>query len=105
MNNGTKQVAARKTVIARCAAALATLTKNQSARKVTLAYGKRYAEITRDEQIAIQSLLGPCGQDLFSDVSDRFLAAVKARCSAAVLLSVEDTYYYFREELAERAAS
>jgi hypothetical protein len=104
MNNGTKQTT-RKEVIARCAAALETLQKNPSARQQSRAHGKVYAATTRTENEAVKGLLGERGQDLFDDVSERFLSAVKARCSAAVVQSVEDTYYYWKEELAERWAS
>lgn len=99
----TKQ-SARHEVIARCASALKTL-ESRASRETTRAYGKVYASLTRAEQDAIKGLLGEQGQDLYRDVSERFLAAVKARCSAAIVQSAEDTYHYWREELAERWAS
>jgi hypothetical protein len=101
MNSGTKKVAARKDLIALCSKAIKSLEANPSARKVE----RGYAVLTRDENRAVESLLGPEGQELFYDVSRRFLDAVEARCTAAVLKSVEDGYYYWREELAERAGS
>jgi hypothetical protein len=52
-----------------------------------------------------KAFLASAARDLYRDVSDRFLAAVKARCNAAVAQSVEDTYSYWCEELAERWAS
>lgn len=103
MNNGTKQ-ASRKQVTARCAAALATLETAPEAREVRwetrAKYAKLYATLERHEQLAIEGLLGPDGQDLFADVSRGFLAAVKASCSAPVLLAVQDCYNYWRQGLA-----
>jgi hypothetical protein len=99
MNNATKQ--ARPEVIARCAATLKTLEANSAARKID----RGYAVLTTVETDAVKAMLNERGGDLFFDVSQRFLAAVRARCTPAVVKSVEDTYYYWCEELAERWAS
>lgn len=99
----TKQ-AARPEVIARCASALKTL-ESRAPRETKRAYGKVYANLTRAEEDAVKGLLSESGRDLYRDVSERFLAAVKSRCNAAIVQSVEDSYSYWCEELAERWAS